>query len=685
MAMSFEQIVQKILKAKGMSQDELMALVKKKREELGGLITPEGAATIIAKEFKVDVERIEPEVRKLRIEDLAPGMSKVDIVGRVARIYPPKEFTRKDGKKGLRGSLLLRDTTGAIRLTLWDEKTDILQEGKVMKGDAIVVHNAYVRMAIDKKPELSLGMKGEISQVDESQVKELPELGEATVKISDLKPELGEADVVGRVTATSKVRNFERADGTGGKVSTLNVSDGSGSIRVSLWDDWAEVGEKLNYGDAVKLENALVKVGFRGQTELSLGSRGRLVKNPPEAEKIPPITKRLIKVDEVEADMLSLDLAAIVKRIFPQVEFTRKDGSNGRVVSLILADETGTIRASFWDSAADLVRDVKENDKISLKNAYSRRGLNEAPEIHVGRNTSVEINPVGVEVGEPGLARVKIEKIEPNMESLEVAGRVLETSLVREFKRSDGSQGKVSSMTIADETGSVRVSLWNEHAAEVSGVKVGDVVKLADVYSSLGLFGLPEIHLGRRGRMDVNPAGEVVPQAEQVKVTEVKLPRLRVGEIDRERMRIETRGTVVHVFHRRPIFDVCPNCGSGLGNVDTSLVCEECGKVVSPEHRLVISFLLDDGTGNIRVTLFGKVAEQLLGMSTDQVFQRTKENPDVAALYDSFGLVGKEFLVTGVVRHDKFTDQLELRGYDVRAPEPKEEAKLLLQNLRAGT
>jgi replication factor A1 len=103
---------------------------------------------------------------------------------------------------------------------------------------------------------------------------------------------------------------------------------------------------------------------------------------------------------------------------------------------------------------------------------------------------------------------------------------------------------------------------------------------------------------------------------------------------------------------------------------------------VSPEHRVVLSFLLDDGTGNVRIALFGEVAERLLGMDVNQIFQKFKETPDLAEFYDGLGLLGRELLVSGVARHDKFTNQLELRGHEVKTPEPREEIQLLLQSIK---
>ena len=615
-------------------------------------------------------------------------MSKVNIVGRVVRIYEPREFQRQSGKAGRVGSLLLQDKTGQVRIALWDDKTPLIEGDKVRKGDAVQVKNAYVRQGLNKQPELSLGMRGSLLvNPDDPRVSDLPPLVETKVRVADLKPELAEVDITGRVVTTSDIREFERPDGSRGKVASLMLMDSTGQVRVSLWDERAELVKNIELGTAVKLENASVRPGLRDRLELSLGSRGRLLLNPPEPEvaELPEPVKRPLKIGELEASMPTVDLAARVRRKLPLQEFKRDDGRPGKVISVILADETGTARASFWDSAAELAQKLEPNNIVLLHNAYTRAGLTGKPEVHIGKIARVEVNPPGVTVGALEPSRIKIGGLEPNMDALEVVGRVIEVAAPHEFTRADGSKGKVASIAIGDQTGATRTSLWHEHADMAAGIKVGDIVRLINCYSTLGLFGQPELHLGKQGELELNPTiGEELPPADVIKLAAPAPKRVSIVEVQKEGMRIQIRGTVVRVFHRRPVFDICPDCGRSLGSVDTSLMCEECGKVVTPEHRVVLSFVLDDGTDNLRVALFGKVAERLLGMEAQQVFELFKDTPDLAELYDKFKLTGRELVLMGTTRHDKYFDQLELRVSDVQFPESRQEAQALLERIKAG-
>jgi replication factor A1 len=684
---SFDDIVQKILDKADIGRDELMARIRKKQEELSGFITPEGAATIVGREFGIVPERKEPEIRKLTIDDLSPGMSNVDIIARVIRVYEPREFERRDGSRGQVANLILQDKSGQMRGVLWDKQASLVKEGKIQKAAVVQVQGAYVKQGRDGKPELNLGLRGSVNlDPDDPRARELPPAPETKVKIADLSPELSDVDVIARVVAVSEPRTFERSSGSTGKVAGVMLADGSGQTRGSLWDEKADIAREIKSGSAIKLENAYVREGWRGKPELHLGWRGRIILDPADSEvaELPEVKQRLLKVEEIETDMPMLDVAARVRQKFPPQEFKRDDGKPGRVMNVILIDETGSARASFWDDMVDVGQKLSEGDVVLLRNARSREGLGGQTEIRVGRGTEVRINPEDVEIGEFKPSQIKLGELEPGGNALDAVGRVTEISEPREFTRPDGSKGRVASAVIADQTGSARVSLWHDKADMIGDIKVGDVVGLKNCYSAAGLFGEAEIHVGKHGQLEVNPpTDQELPPADALKKASARLEQVEIGSLEKESTNVQIQGTIARVFHRRPIFDVCPECGRSLGSVDSSLLCEECGKVVTPEHRVVLSFVVDDGTGNIRAVLFGKVGEDFLSMDAQKVFEMFKEASDLSELYGQFGLVGREVILTGTTRRDKFFDQLEIRVRGVQTPDPKEEARALLAKIKA--
>ncbi len=294
--------------------------------------------------------------------------------------------------------------------------------------------------------------------------------------------------------------------------------------------------------------------------------QGRIVPNPPseEVEELPEFEKNLLKIEEIEPDMPMLDVAAKVRRTFPPKEFSRDDGSTGKVMNVLLADETGTIRVSFWDDMVETGQKLTPEDTVLLENARSSVGLRDKPEIRVGQRTNIEVDPEDVEIEEMKPSRVKMSELEEGLDSLEVTGKVIDISEVNEFTRSDKTEGKVASLTLGDQTGTGRVTLWGPKTDILDKLEEGDVIKITDSYSVAGNYGKPEIHVGDRGEVEINPTvEEEFPPVNELKES-VEGGRVKIGETE-EGSQVRIQGTIVRIFQRNPIFEVCPNCGRSLG------------------------------------------------------------------------------------------------------------------------
>ena len=60
------------------------------------------------------------------MKDVKPIDKHFNIRRLVKKINAISDFTRNDGSKGVVGSFLLSDSTGSIRVVLWNEKTFFL-------------------------------------------------------------------------------------------------------------------------------------------------------------------------------------------------------------------------------------------------------------------------------------------------------------------------------------------------------------------------------------------------------------------------------------------------------------------------------------------------------------------------------------------------------------------------------
>ena len=119
----------------------------------------------------------------MAIKDLKIREGNVDLVVEVIDKGEVKEFS-KFGKPGKVCNAKVKDDSGEVTLTLWNEDID-----KVKVGDKVHIKNGYVR-EWQGEPQLSTGRFGELEVIGGKEVTE-DEAEEATIT-DDIKSDEGE-------------------------------------------------------------------------------------------------------------------------------------------------------------------------------------------------------------------------------------------------------------------------------------------------------------------------------------------------------------------------------------------------------------------------------------------------------------------------------------------------------------
>lgn len=132
-----------------------------------------------------------------------------------------------------------------------------------------------------------------------------------------------------------------------------------------------------------------------------------IIANELNIELVDKNTSKL-KIKEIYAGMRSVTTVGKITRKFEAKEFAKGD-STGKVCSLILGDETGTIRVVFWNEQVDLIKDAKEDEIILIEDAYVRENNNNR-EIHLGRSGHIEMNPN--RLGQPPKLEIEIKGLD---------------------------------------------------------------------------------------------------------------------------------------------------------------------------------------------------------------------------------------------------------------------------------
>ncbi|MFA4848802.1 MAG: nucleic acid-binding protein [Methanoregula sp.] len=81
-------------------------------------------------------------------------------------------------------------------------------------------------------------------------------------------------------------------------------------------------------------------------------------------------------------------------------------------------------------------------------------------------------------IGELGRQHVKIKGLSGKSSLFSFFGKVVDKTEPKEFDRADGEKGWVATLLLGDETGTIRVVLWDEKAGAALDVAIGDVLEI---------------------------------------------------------------------------------------------------------------------------------------------------------------------------------------------------------------
>ena len=223
-------------------------------------------------------------------------------------------------------------------------------------------------------------------------------------------------------------------------------------------------------------------------------------------------------VADIEPGMEEVRFTAKVTGIGELRTFERddEDRPEGQVINVEVADETGQIRISFWDEVASgASENLEVGDVLDIK-GRPKDGYN-GVEVNVD---AVEENPEA-EIEVAVQDEYRVADLTLGVSDVTLVGEVLATEPVRTFDRDDGSEGQVSNLVVGDETGRVRVTLWDEKAPLAEEFAVHDVVEVVDGYVR-ERDGSLELHVGDRGAVSTTDAAvSYVPDATPIDEVEI--------------------------------------------------------------------------------------------------------------------------------------------------------------------
>jgi replication factor A1 len=227
---------------------------------------------------------------------------------------------------------------------------------------------------------------------------------------------------------------------------------------------------------------------------------------------------------------------------------------------------------------------------------------------------------------------IKIAQMVPGMRRINLIGKIIELAPIREYNK-NGRSGKIGSFVLADDTSNVRTVLWDENHIDLIGkgsIKMDVIVEIGNASIRNG-----ELHLGSFSEIKVSKKKiDNVVTEKPVFVKKVK--DFNIGD------NVASRAFIVNIFEPK-FFEVCPECRRKAINGN----CNDHGQI-KPEKRSLLSLVIDDGSDNIRCTIFHDELEKIISM-------KELENLELFVVKRK-ELLGKEMIVKGQVRKNQMFD-----------------------------
>jgi len=572
------------------------------------------------------------------IVDIEPE-TKVNVIARIVRI-PTIRTYEKNGKEGQVASLELQDGSGQISYTLWNKNVELIKDLGLEDGDTVKILQAQARSRPNRDGEDEISLTHWDGRIIKGDF-DVPEFEQEFSPIGDLS-EQRDVSIIGIVSKLQDIKVFTRkTDNTEGKLRNFDVRDTTGDIRVTVWGD--DTSLPINKGDIIKIIGGDVRFDEYTESQYSMNTNfnTQITINPQnlsieQLDELEELRQDLhpTPIGEVELmddDGIEIDIIGRILSLEDIREFQRDDGEVGQVRSAMIADESGKVRLSFWNEKAQGAYAVGEAYRI--ENARTRMGLYSV-DLNVGgaariiRLSEEEASAMFIpklETLEKALYdKISIDEVEEDENDKIIIGRVIEIFEQRTFERDDG-EGLVRNIEIADDTGSVVVVLWNDDANKE--FELGQAIKLQN----------PRFRYNdRTNRVEASVSSSTTilePSESELE----KLPSLdELMEMIFTQKSIESLyedDTNVHIIAKieevgvdRTLLRRCPNCRAGVEESEDEYVCDNCGYVFDePAYTFMIPVRVDDGTGSIQATFFDNLAEELSGMTKEEVISTIED------------------------------------------------------------
>lgn len=509
-------------------------------------------------------------------------------------------------------------------------------------------------------------------------------LNDIEINIADITQNMKNITLFGRIKETYNVNSFNRTDGGVGYVGSFLLHDNTGDIKVVLWDDHVKIFQDNNFGknELVKIINGNAKKGKYNNVELHIGRFGKIILSPDDVDynKYPKIKEELINISNINLNLRSVSLEGKVVLSTPLKEFTRKDGTLGKVRSLTLLDPSGSIRITFWNEDITKLNDINIGDVISITSLNPRLSNLDSKTIDLiaSRNSMIKKQSKEIQLEIDILDNVSMLQDQRGIVSFK--GIIISIDDLKTITLKSGENVSLLGFVASDDTDWIKVTIWREKAEEFSNkLSVGQGLLLKNVLVRYNNFS---------SRNEITLISESILESIELEIKDLKSIEsaekhfetkftgnyVKIGSINAPGI-VELKGFIAKELSNITIYEACTNCFKKVENCT-------CDKRENTEFRMIINLIIDDGSDTIRTTFIGEKAEKLIGLSTDKILQ-IKETNDFEKFLEkkSSEFLGKDIIIRGRVKFSDFSNSFEISAFDFKDLNIEEELERVIKEI----
>jgi replication factor A1 len=367
-------------------------------------------------------------------------------------------------------------------------------------------------------------------------------------------------------------------------------------------------------------------------------------------------------------------------QIFPIKEFTRKSGEIGKVCSLTLVDSTGSIKITFWNEDTEKINDLKIDDVISITNLDPKLSSLDSKSIDLYFTRNSIIRKLDKSLKIEGKLIENIKKVHEERGVISLKGVVSSVDNLKKVNTKSGEDIYLLGFIISDESDWVRVTVWGEEAEKISEILiVGKGILLKNVFVKYSSF-------SNRNELSLLKESELEFIDLEVKnLKNIEIPKrdlssnftgsyTKINTINTSGT-VEIKGFVAKELNNITIYEACPSCYKKIENCS-------CDDRSNTEYRMIFNLIIDDGSGTIRTTFIGDIAEKFIGEETQKLLQ-FKETPDFEKFLNkkSSEFLGKDIIVKGRAKFSDYSNLYEIVAYDFKEINISDELEKVMKEI----